>query len=51
MEGEKVLHVHYLAGLGKCKVRASHYHKGLKVGKGNLWWCMKRQTGDENYKI
>jgi hypothetical protein len=34
-KGEKVLHVHDQRGLGKCKVGASHSHKGLGVNKGN----------------
>jgi hypothetical protein len=35
MEGGKVLHVHYLRGLGKCCVGVSHLHEGLGVGKGS----------------
>jgi hypothetical protein len=35
MEGEKVLHVHYLGGLEKCWVEVSHLHKGLGVGRGD----------------
>jgi len=34
-KGEKVLRVHDQGGLGKCKVGASHSHKGLKASKGN----------------
>ncbi len=36
-KGEKVLHAHDQGDLGKCGVGASHSHKGLGVGKGNLW--------------
>jgi hypothetical protein len=31
--------VHYLKGLGKCWVGASHLHKGLRVGMGG-WWVV-----------
>jgi hypothetical protein len=35
VEGEKVLHVHYLKGLEKCWVRAPYSHIGLGVGRGS----------------
>ncbi len=34
-KGEMVLHVHDQGGLGKCRVGASHSHKGLGASKGN----------------
>jgi hypothetical protein len=34
-KGEKVLHVHDQGVLGKCRVGASHSHKGLEASKGN----------------
>ncbi len=34
-KGEKVINVHNQSGLGKCKVGASHSHKGLGASKGN----------------
>jgi hypothetical protein len=39
-KGEKVLHVHDQGGLGKCRVGASHSHKGLGVDKGTSGWCV-----------
>ncbi len=51
MEGEKVLHVHYLRGLSKCKIRAPNSHVRLGDGNGNLWWHVKVQMGDGNYEI
>jgi hypothetical protein len=40
VEGEKVLHVHYLRGLGKCKVGAPHLHKGWGPIGGINKWCV-----------
>jgi hypothetical protein len=51
VEGGRVLHVHYLRGLRKCKIRAPNSHIGLGVGNGNLWWHMKVQMGDGNCEI
>jgi hypothetical protein len=35
VEGGKILHVHYLGGLGKCWVGAPHLHE--RLGRGNKW--------------
>ncbi len=36
-KGKKVLQVYDKKGLEKCKVDASHSHKGLGASKGNQW--------------
>ncbi len=38
-KGEKVLHVHE-RGLGKCRVGASHSHKGWGLVRGINGWCV-----------
>jgi uridine phosphorylase len=40
VEGEKSLTCAWLRGLGKCKVRASHSHEGLRASKGTGGWCV-----------
>lgn len=40
MEGEKVLHVHYLERLDKCWVGTPSSHKRLGVDKGTNGWCV-----------
>ncbi len=52
VEREKVFNFAFFGGLGKCKVaKAPHLHEGLGTNRGNLWWRMKVQMGNGNYKV